>query len=438
MAVFLQENGVLAMGNKTPVSILQEMLQKRGITPHYELIYNGVGELVPIFKYRVSGDGLAAIGEGKTKKAAKHDAAATYLKRLQGGRGRALVENADVQVAEEINVVSPYMGAIKENYVGRLDEVCVINKFPLPEFDPVKEEGPPHARIFTMKCSVSSISEIAVARTKKQAKHSVAQQMINRLMKIMGDKFIPPPENPPEVEDMQDLPAIEFSKYQEDMSVPLADIHNCFFQKIDDLPLPVSLVSLSHKPEEYYFKLEKPKEFLDNLLEEMGGVCRVTQMSRTELAHAVRHIDEISESFFFDDDPEEEMMLGSDDDLEDEINNPKYVLEHFDFGLAQDANPTLSNPAQTTPALTNSEETQQNGITYLDSSLEACRLDQESSEVKLNPVPTDVNIFLTVDCPQGQWVFRGYGENLEQATNFGSVEAIIFLRELSKPCLKKK
>lgn len=434
MAVFLQENGVLAMGNKTPVSILQEMLQKRGITPHYELIYNGVGELVPIFKYRVSGDGLGAIGEGKTKKAAKHDAAATYLKRMQGGRGRALVENADVHVAEEINVVSPYMGAIKENYVGKLDEVCVINKFPLPEFDPVKEEGPPHARIFTMKCSVSSISEIAVARTKKQAKHSVAQQMINRLMKIMGDRFIPPPENPMEVEDMKDLPALEFTKYQEDMSIPLADIHNTFFHRIEDLPLPASLVSLSHKPEEFYSQLEKPKEFLDNLLEEIGGVCRVTPMSRTELLNAFRKADEmLSEWFYFDDEEdedEEEIMLSSDDDLEGKINNPEYVLEDFDFG-------SLSVPAQTPPSSSHSEPPE-NGITNLEASLGACSLEHKYSELEPKPVPSDIFIFLTVDCPHGQWVFRGHGESLDQATNRGSVKALVFLRELIKPNLKQK
>lgn len=54
---------------------------------------------------------------------------------------------------------SPYTGAVKENVVGQLTDLCIINNLPPPEYIPVREEGPPHARIFTYECLVSTRSE---------------------------------------------------------------------------------------------------------------------------------------------------------------------------------------------------------------------------------------------------------------------------------------
>lgn len=54
---------------------------------------------------------------------------------------------------------SPYSGALKENVVGMLNELCILNNMPMPEYIPLKEEGPPHARMFTFQCRLSSIVE---------------------------------------------------------------------------------------------------------------------------------------------------------------------------------------------------------------------------------------------------------------------------------------
>ena len=64
---------------KTPVSILQEMMVKKGTAPSYELIHNGGGTHQNTFTYQVSCDGLTANGTGRCKKDAKHEAATAML-----------------------------------------------------------------------------------------------------------------------------------------------------------------------------------------------------------------------------------------------------------------------------------------------------------------------------------------------------------------------
>lgn len=68
--------------NKTPVSILQEMMVKKCMVPNYELIHNGGGGHVNTFTYQVSCDGLSAKGTGRCKKDAKHEAAKAMLETI--------------------------------------------------------------------------------------------------------------------------------------------------------------------------------------------------------------------------------------------------------------------------------------------------------------------------------------------------------------------
>lgn len=72
--------------NKTPVSILQEMMVKQGMTPDYELIYDGGGSHVNTFTYQVTCDGLKATGTGRCKKDAKHEAAKAMLTEIAAHR----------------------------------------------------------------------------------------------------------------------------------------------------------------------------------------------------------------------------------------------------------------------------------------------------------------------------------------------------------------
>lgn len=74
-----------ALHTKTPVSVLQELLSRRGITPKYELVQIEGAIHEPIFRYRVYlNNDFVATGTGRSKKEAKHAAAKNLLDLLAG------------------------------------------------------------------------------------------------------------------------------------------------------------------------------------------------------------------------------------------------------------------------------------------------------------------------------------------------------------------
>lgn len=53
------------------------------------------------------------------------------------------------------------------------------------------ESGPPHAKEFKFKCSVSNVADTAIARTKKQAKHQAAYAVWTKLRNLFGEEVNP-------------------------------------------------------------------------------------------------------------------------------------------------------------------------------------------------------------------------------------------------------
>jgi RISC-loading complex subunit TARBP2 len=175
------------MSSKTPVSILQEMCIRKGDVPQYELIHDGGGSHEALFKYRVVVGESSAIGSGRSKKEAKHDAAQCLLNRLNA-QGITLASDPDtVDMLDVSDITSPYKGMLQENAVGALQELCMLNDIPVPEYTVTGDEGPPHAKQFTMMCQVSKLTESAIARTKKQAKQLAAFKMLNMLRTSLAD-----------------------------------------------------------------------------------------------------------------------------------------------------------------------------------------------------------------------------------------------------------
>lgn len=84
------------MHTKTPVSVLQELLSRRGITPKYELVQIEGAIHEPIFRYRVylNADYIA-IGTGRSKKEAKHAAARNLLDLLAGKQSKEQANTSD-------------------------------------------------------------------------------------------------------------------------------------------------------------------------------------------------------------------------------------------------------------------------------------------------------------------------------------------------------
>ncbi|KAK7791410.1 hypothetical protein R5R35_010532 [Gryllus longicercus] len=170
------------MGSKTPVSILQEMMTRMGTAPKYDLIFDGSGTHTAEFRYKVYANNVSAIGSGRSKKEAKHEAARVALERL------SLSQIEDSQPQEEpVEIVTPYKDKIQENAIGELHDMCATNDIPMPEYELVEEKGAPHEKIFTFVCSVSKQKEVGIGRTKKQAKQLAAYSMMNRLKESLAD-----------------------------------------------------------------------------------------------------------------------------------------------------------------------------------------------------------------------------------------------------------
>lgn len=85
---FVGETDANGLAMKTPVSILQELLSRRGITPGYELVQIEGAIHEPTFRFRVSfkdkDTPFTAMGAGRSKKEAKHAAARALIDKLIG------------------------------------------------------------------------------------------------------------------------------------------------------------------------------------------------------------------------------------------------------------------------------------------------------------------------------------------------------------------
>lgn len=145
---------------KTPVSILQELYVRRGLTPKYDLVQIEGEVHEPTFKYRVTIGEFVATGSGQSKKKAKHCAAKAILEKLIGAQnaGKAGVGQPTIpDLAKEI--LSPYDDGIQGNPVGLLQEMCMSRRWPPPTYDLSNEEGLPHERSFTLHCIIGKVEE---------------------------------------------------------------------------------------------------------------------------------------------------------------------------------------------------------------------------------------------------------------------------------------
>ncbi|KAF0755906.1 RISC-loading complex subunit tarbp2-like [Aphis craccivora] len=184
MGLDLQNNAAhISSLNKTPVTIVQEYASKNHLVPEYDLIHDGTSCSKVSFKYSLSMGNYVAVGKGSSKKEAKHEAALKLLQLMIDAKPQLLYTDFK-QWDFDNHVVSPFDNNIKVNAVGKLNEICTNNRLGLPEFNLIREEGQPHAKLFTMSCQVAKMIVTAMHKTKKQAKHLAAVQMVNRLMSI--------------------------------------------------------------------------------------------------------------------------------------------------------------------------------------------------------------------------------------------------------------
>jgi len=178
-----ENEGGGANSAKTPVSLLQELYVRRGLTPKYDLVQIEGAVHEPTFKYRVTIGDFVATGCGQSKKKAKHSAAKAILDKLKGAQdsGKAPVgQPAIPDLASKI--LSPYDDGIQGNPVGTLQELCMSRRWPPPTYELSHEEGLPHERMFTIHCVIEDkFTETGTGKSKKLAKRQAANKMIRKL-----------------------------------------------------------------------------------------------------------------------------------------------------------------------------------------------------------------------------------------------------------------
>ncbi|XP_033334823.2 protein Loquacious isoform X9 [Megalopta genalis] len=190
-----------SLNSKTPVSILQELLSRRGTTPKYELIQVEGAIHEPIFRYRVTVADIvdpivSAMGTGKSKKEAKHAAARAVLDKLC----RLNSETPDSPLAnnvpdlfnlcssENLQELSEYgEEKIITNPIGALQEMCMSRHWPPPKYAMENEEGLPHERQFTIVCSILKYHEVGQGKSKKVAKRHAAHKMWRALHDVNSE-----------------------------------------------------------------------------------------------------------------------------------------------------------------------------------------------------------------------------------------------------------
>ncbi|KAL0268045.1 UNVERIFIED_CONTAM: hypothetical protein PYX00_010128 [Menopon gallinae] len=172
--------------SKTPVTILQELLSKRGTAPKYELVQIEGAIHEPTFRYRVAFGDTVASGTGRSKKEAKHAAAKNILDKLVGN---PVVDEANLNgtADAQCQILRNYDDKIPGNPIGTLQEMCMARRWPPPTYEMTSEEGPPHERQFTIACVLLKYREIGTGKSKKSAKRQAANKMWEKLQEYPPD-----------------------------------------------------------------------------------------------------------------------------------------------------------------------------------------------------------------------------------------------------------
>ncbi|XP_042873525.1 interferon-inducible double-stranded RNA-dependent protein kinase activator A homolog isoform X3 [Penaeus japonicus] len=219
-----------ALPSKTPVSLLQELCMRRGISPKYDLLQIEGAVHEPTFVYRVTVGEFAANGSGQSKKKAKHAAAKAVLDIIiQGGAAGAGgptsggAPGAPPELSTQI--VSPYDDGIPGNPVGSLQELCMARRWPPPTYELTSEEGFPHERTFSIACTIGNTREIGTGKSKKLAKRQAAYKMTQ----LLKDQ----PVEAPQVNVLAD---------DDDETISLSNVNLNFVQMLQDIAQEANFV----------------------------------------------------------------------------------------------------------------------------------------------------------------------------------------------------
>ncbi|XP_064539699.1 uncharacterized protein r2d2 [Drosophila montana] len=234
------------MENKSSVSALQEYCaQAKTGNPVYDYIDGEDGGYV----CKVVLMDIEAYGNGRSKRDAKHLAAANIMRKLRKLPGFVNLDadgDGDGQDNFNLNSVADELTNMNRDMLKELRDYCVRHDMPLPIIEIVQQSGSPNAPEFVACCSVASIKRYGKSDKKKDARQRAAIEMLC-IISNDSDKASPETQlvstktgNTSELEStLEDVEAErrrKFKTYREltdaggedNQSVKLCDRHNYF------------------------------------------------------------------------------------------------------------------------------------------------------------------------------------------------------------------
>ncbi|XP_078084610.1 interferon-inducible double-stranded RNA-dependent protein kinase activator A homolog [Mustelus asterias] len=172
---------------KTPISQLQEYCTKNGKAPQYELVKSEGQAHLPNFIFRATVGEVSCTGQGQSKKAAKHKAAAAVLAVLNGGSLQDSVCDGISYALPNSEPITSKQPHNPPNPIGTLQELVVRKGWRLPDYSVAEESGPAHKKEFTVTCTVEKFVETGCGTSKKMAKRNAAAKMVAKLQNIPAD-----------------------------------------------------------------------------------------------------------------------------------------------------------------------------------------------------------------------------------------------------------
>lgn len=170
-----------------PITLLQEICSRNGLTPDYQLLSTEGSVHEPTFKIAVTVTDISAIASGQSKKKARHAAAREAIERLRQKKDLnfdGINFETLAPVDDDATSQSAYATAINEaNPVGKLQEICMKMRVNPPDYETRDERGLAHERVFYLSCNIASLnlSTMGQGRSKKLAKRQAAEHMLTKL-----------------------------------------------------------------------------------------------------------------------------------------------------------------------------------------------------------------------------------------------------------------
>ncbi|TDG46982.1 hypothetical protein AWZ03_006563 [Drosophila navojoa] len=192
---------------------------------------------------------VEAFGNGRSKRDAKHLAAANIMRKLRKIPGLSHLGTDGTDNGEDnlnISSVADELTNMNRDMLKELRDYCVRHDMPLPVIEIVQQSGSPNAPEFVACCSVASIKRYGKSDKKKDARQRAAIEMLcvisNDLDEVTSDNQVVSTKKPnitdldSSQEDAENERRRKFKTYREltdaggdeNFSVKLCDRHNYF------------------------------------------------------------------------------------------------------------------------------------------------------------------------------------------------------------------